>query len=97
MTVQRARTVPLPSERARPGPTLQTLHMIERSLRSRDRPISLNGLKGILPRKVQHSTLRYAIDHYKRLGCVVEGSKGVMWVLMSDPRFWAVVDTWPEA
>jgi hypothetical protein len=76
------------------GPTLATLPMVERLLRKSDVPLSLNKIKLRLPRKVAHRTLREAIEHYKRLGCVVEGSKGVMWVHNNDPEFWKVVDSW---
>lgn len=53
--------------------------MIEEVLRGADRPLSLNQIKFLLPRAVMHATLREALEHYKRLGCVTEGSKGVMW------------------
>jgi hypothetical protein len=87
-------TPPLPPRIHRQGPTLATLHMVERVLRDSDIPLSLNKIKEKLPRKVEHARLRDAVEHYKRLGCVVEGSKGVMWVLETDPEFWKVVDRW---
>ncbi len=67
------------------GPTLETLHMIEETLRSSPRPLRLTEIKTLLPRKVAHATLRGAIEHYKRLGCVTEGSKGVMWTRAESP------------
>ena len=73
---------------------MDTLHMIETVLRNSRVPLSLNRIKGLLPRKVMHSTLREAIDHYKRLRCVTEGSKGVMWTLNIDPEFWKAVEKW---
>ena len=87
-------STPLPPRLEKQGPTLGTLHMIERLLRKSEVPLSLNKIKARLPRKVAHSTLREAIEHYKRLGCVVEGSKGVMWVRQDDPEFWKTVDSW---
>ena len=68
--------------------------MVELVLRRSDRPLSLNRIKELLPRKVMHSTLREAIEHYKRLGCVSEGSKGVLWTLNVEPGFWKAVETW---
>jgi len=79
------------------GPTLSTLHMVEGVLRRLKRPVSLNRLKILLPRKVMHSTLRQAIEHYKRLGCLAEGSKGVLWVLEDDVAFWKAVEHWDRA
>lgn len=84
----------MPPRLSRQGPTLGTLHMVERVLRRAGRPLSLNRIKALLPRKVLHYTLRAAVEHYKRLGCVGEGSKGVMWVLNGEPAFWATVDSW---
>ena len=86
----------MPPRLRRKGPTLDTLHMVEAVLRKSDEPLSLNRIKEKLPRKVMHSTLRYAIEHYKRLGCVAEGSKGVMWTLNLEPEFWKVVDSWEK-
>ncbi len=71
--------------RARKGPTLGTLHMIEEVMRSSDRPLRLNQIKDRLPRAVMHAPLREAIEHYKRLGCVAEGPKGVMWTAGQSP------------
>jgi len=76
------------------GPTLDTLHMVESVLRKSDEPLSLNRIKVLLPRKMMHATLREAIEHYKRLGCVTEGSKGVMWTLNVEPEFWKAVEPW---
>ena len=76
------------------GPTLATVHMVEAVLRKQERPLSLNRVKQLLPRKVMHPILRDAIEHYKRLGCVAEGSKGVMWVLNEDLGFWKTIARW---
>ncbi len=85
---------PLPPELERQGPTLETIHMVETLLRKHDGPLSLNRIKALLPRKVMHATLREAVDHYKRLGCVTEGSKGVMWTLNPEAAFWEAVEAW---
>ena len=84
----------MPPKLRRKGPTLETLNMVESVLRKSEEPLSLNRIKSMLPRKVMHSTLREAIEHYKRLGCVTEGSKGVLWTLNVDPEFWKVVRAW---
>ena len=78
----------MPPRLKRKGPTLSTLHMVESVLRKSDEPLSLHRIKGLLPRKMMHPTLRDAIEHYKRLGCVTEGSKGVLWTLNVEPEFW---------
>lgn len=88
------RALPPPPRLDHKGPTLGTLHMVESVLRESDGPLSLNRIKALLPRKMMHATLRDAIEHYKRLGCVTEGSKGVMWTLNPEGEFWKVVETW---
>src|SRR5256885_16643944 len=72
----------------RKGPTLQTLVMVETVLRRQSKPVSLNRIKELLPRKVMLPILRMAIEQYKRLGCVAEGSKGVMWVFKENSDTW---------
>ncbi len=72
------------------GPTLATLHEIERILREADGPLSLNEVKRrMAARAVRHAMVRQAVDEFKRLGFVVEGSKGVLWVLNLSPKIWA--------
>ena len=88
------RVPPVPPKLVHKGPTLDTLHMVESVLRRLDEPLSLNRIKALLPRKMMHAPLREAIEHYKRLGCVTEGSKGVMWTLNVQPELWKVVEGW---
>jgi len=88
------KSVAMPPQLRRKGPTLDTLHMVESVLRNVNHPVSLNRIKSLLPRKVMHPTLREAIEHYKRLGCVTEGSKGVMWTLNIEPELWRAVEKW---
>jgi len=72
------------------GPTLSTLHEVERILRDADGPLSLNEVKRRMSAKaIRHSMVRQAVDEFKRLGFVVEGSKGVVWVLNLSPKVWA--------
>ena len=69
------------------GPTLATMHEIERILRTADGPLSLNEIKRRMSAKiVRHEAVRLAVDEFKRLGFVVEGSKGVVWVLNLSPE-----------
>lgn len=71
------------------GPTLVTMHEIERILRKAEGPLSLNEIKRRMRAKaVRHAMVRQAIEEFKRLGFVVEGSKGVLWTLNLSPEFW---------
>ena len=82
-------TLPKPPRLEGRGPTLSTLHEIERILRGADGPLSLNEIKRRMSaRAVRHSMVRQAVDEFRRLGFVVEGSKGVIWVLNLSPEIW---------
>jgi len=82
--------LPMPPELESRGPTLSTMHAIERILRAADGPLSINEIKRRMPAKVvRHEAVRLAVDEFKRLGFAVEGSKGVVWVLNPSPRLWS--------
>lgn len=71
------------------GPTLSTLHEVERILREAQETLSLNEVKRRMKAKaVPHATVRTVIDEFKRLGLVSEGSKGVLWTLQTDNPAW---------
>ena len=72
---------------ARRGATLSTLHEIERILRDARGPISLNEIKRRMRAKaVRHETVRMAVDEFARLGFVVEGPRGVAWIVEPSPQ-----------
>lgn len=82
--------VPMPPRLEGRGPTLATLHAIERILRDAEGPLSLNEIKRRLSAKaVRHAMVRQAVDEFKRLGFAVEGAKGVVWVLNVSPKVWS--------
>ncbi len=82
--------LPKPPKLEGRGPTLSTLHEIERILRDAEGPVSLNEIKRRMPAKAaRHSMVRQAVDEFKRLGFVIEGAKGVVWVLNLTPKIWA--------
>lgn len=72
------------------GPTLSTLHEVERILRNAGVALSLNEIKRRMHAKaVPHATVRTVVDEFKRLGLASEGSKGVLWTLASDKAWHA--------
>ena len=69
------------------GATLSTLHEIERILREAHSPLSLNEIKRRMSAKaVRHGTVRMAVDEFIRLGFVVSGRNGVIWVFEPSPQ-----------
>ena len=69
------------------SPTLRTVLMVEETLRRQDGPISLEGLKRALPKKVMDQSLRLVLAYLESKGSIVIGSKGISWIENSDPRF----------
>ena len=83
-------TMAMPPKMETRGPTLATMHEIERILRTAGGPLSLNEIKRRMPAKVvRHEAVRLAVDEFARLGFVVEGSQGVLWVLNASPKLWS--------
>ena len=78
------------ARRVRPGmrgATLSTLHEIERILREAHSPLSLNEIKRRMSAKaVRHGTVRMAVDEFIRLGFVVSGRAGVVWIFEPTPQ-----------
>lgn len=71
------------------GPTLSTMHEVERLLRTAEGALSLNEIKRRMSaRAVPHKTVRMVVDEFKRLGLAAEGSKGVLWTLQENAAAW---------
>jgi len=62
------------------SPTLETIRMVERTLKDAQQVIKLAELKRRLPRKVMHSTLVRIIDYLQEGGKILIGTKGILWV-----------------
>lgn len=73
-----------------PAPRLDTINEIEVIIRKAtangETPISLNEIKRRMKAKaVRHSTVRTAVDHLKRMGCVWTTKEGAAeWGLLTD-------------
>ncbi len=62
------------------SPTLNTVLMVEETLKNADRQISVAELKKELPRKVMHGTLLQILDYLQISGKILFTSKGVIWI-----------------
>jgi len=69
------------------SPTLNTVLMIEDTLRKQDGPISLEGLKRALPKKVMDQSLRIILAYLENKGSILIGSKGISWIANDNPKF----------
>ncbi len=61
-------------------PTLNTVLMVERTLKDAGEVITFAELKRRLPRKVMHTTLLQILDYLQFGGKIVIGTKGILWV-----------------
>ena len=61
-------------------PTLNTVMMIEQTLKNAGEVITLAELKRRLPKKVMHQTLLQVLDYLQLSGKIVIGTKGILWI-----------------
>lgn len=69
------------------SPTLSTVLMVEDTLRKLDCPVSLEGLKRALPKKVMDQSLRIILAYLENKGSVLIGPKGISWIANDNPKF----------
>lgn len=62
------------------SPTLNTVLMVEETLKGTGEVINLAELKRRLPRKVMHQTLIQVLDYLQISGKIIIGTKGILWV-----------------
>ena len=63
------------------SPTLNTVHMVEATLKNMDRSvITIAELKKILPKKVNHRTLKIILEYLDESNKIKISIKGISWV-----------------
>jgi len=62
------------------SPTLNTVIMVEQTLKNAREVITLAELKRRLPRKVMHQTLIQILDYLQVSGKIIIGTKGILWI-----------------
>jgi|GEM_PF-94460 len=62
------------------SPTLNTVLMVEKSLKEAGQIVTLAELKRRLPKKVMHQTLIQLLDYLQMSGKILIGTKGILWV-----------------
>ena len=61
------------------SPTLNTVLMVEKTLRESKEIIKISELKRRLPRKVMHTTLLGVLNYLQESGKILITTKGVVW------------------
>lgn len=67
-------------QRIEHSPTLNTVLMVEQTLKNAKEIISVAELKRRLPKKVMHSTLTQILDYLQFSGKIIIGTKGILWI-----------------
>ena len=62
------------------SPTLNTVLMVEETLKEAGQVITLAQLKKILPKKIMHKTIITILDYLQLSGKIIIGTKGVLWI-----------------
>ncbi len=62
------------------SPTLNTVLMVEETLKYAGQVITLAELKRRLPKKIMHQTLITILDYLQMGGKIIIGTKGILWV-----------------
>ncbi len=61
------------------SPTLNTVLMVEQTLRDSKEVIKISELKRRLPRKVMHATLLEILNYLQESGKILITTKGIVW------------------
>lgn len=73
------------------SPTLNTLIMVENTLKDAGEIMAVAELKRKLPRKVMHQTLLQILDYLQMSGKIIIGTKGVLWVFAERKEIEALI------
>lgn len=66
------------------SPNLNTVLMIENTLKKQKIPLTIAELKRKLPKKVMHSTLIQVIDYLQLSKKIIITTKGILWVFEEE-------------
>ena len=64
----------------RHSPTLNTVLMVEETIKDAKELITIAEIKRRLPKKVMHSTLLQIVDYLQASGKIMITTKGILWI-----------------
>ena len=67
-------------------PSLRTMLMVERTLKTADLMISREELKRRLPNKIMHQTLNLILEYMESRGLIIDSRKGILWIYNPSPK-----------
>ena len=81
----------LTSEKLRHSPTLNTVFMVENTLKKIRDLITIAELKRRLPKQIMHSTLIQILDYLQLSGKIIIGTKGILWIFTERKELDALI------
>jgi len=69
-------------EKLQHSPTLNTVFMVEETIKDAKQVLSIGELKRRLPKKINHYTLKYILYYLQKSGKVEFTPDGVVWIFM---------------
>lgn len=67
-------------------PSLKTILMVEKVLKTAELTINREELKRRLPNKIMHQTLNLILDYMKKRGLIMDGPNGILWIYNPSPK-----------
>jgi len=79
-------SVNVPVPRFEHSPTLNTVLMVEHTLKNMDESVvSVADIKKNLPRQVNHNTLKIILEYLEKSNKVAVSMKGITWIHNTNP------------
>mgnify|MGYP001603192198 CR=1 FL=1 len=67
-------------------PSLKTMLMVEKVLKTSEVMISREEIKRRLPSKVMHQTLNLILEYMENRGLIIDSHKGILWIYNPSPK-----------
>jgi len=74
------------------SPTLETVQMVEETIKKAKQVISIANIKRKLPRKVNHNTLKVILRYLQSSGKIEFTPDGVVWIFMPKEDIAAILN-----
>lgn len=86
-------STPATVQRLEHSPTLNTVLMVEEVLKNmQESVISIAELKRLLPKQINHNTLKTILIYLEQSNKIAVTMKGITWIFNPDPRLKNAID-----
>ncbi|MEM4598898.1 MAG: hypothetical protein QW400_04400 [Candidatus Diapherotrites archaeon] len=74
-------------QRLKHAPTLNTVLMVENALKNSEKSaIKVSELKKMLPKKINHNTLKTVLEYLEESNKIAVSIKGITWIHNQNPK-----------